>query len=101
MEKLKPAAIKVKGFEPKCPICLECWNNNVVLPWVFPCGHMICERCLLKHKEINRKCHMCREKIKLTTQRRKKQKANRIERKNIVRLRIEEYYEQTEKIKKD
>lgn len=92
MEK-KPTAIKIQGFEPKCPICFEDWNAlKGIGPWVLSCGHMICERCFIKHKKNTKKCHMCREKFNLTKKRRKKQKAKRIERNNIVKVRIEEYY---------
>ena len=65
MDLVNHSAVKIQGYEPKCPICLSTWSTNEgVQPWVLNCGHMICESCLMKHKLVTRKCHMCREKFK-------------------------------------
>jgi len=101
----KPA-IKIQGFEPKCPICLESWfvaddvNSEPckkVMPWVLGCGHMICEGCLMKHKMVNRSCHMCREKFTMKRQRRQRRKALAIQRRSTIKSHIQEelefYYE--------
>jgi hypothetical protein len=81
-------AIRINGYEPKCPICFSLWNGEDTIPWVFPyCGHMICERCYLKYKLTTRKCHMCREKFRVRKQyvdkRRKRKKARKRTRRDI------------------
>ena len=108
--RMSNSAIKIHGFEPKCPICLEYWfveteinsePSYTSIPWVLGCGHMICESCLMKHKLTNRACHMCREKFTLKRERRKRRKAIAIQRRAIIKEKIEEelefYHEVIEK----
>ncbi len=64
--------IKIKGYEDNCPICYELWNESN--PWTFQCGHMICERCYLKQRLVNRFCHICREKYCLKKKKKNKRK---------------------------
>jgi hypothetical protein len=72
--------LKIKGYEDSCPICYEYWSTvAAAAPWVFPCGHMICESCYIKQRLINRTCHICREKYNL----RKKKKNKKKHRNNI------------------
>jgi hypothetical protein len=68
MDKLSP--FKIKGYDDTCPICYEYWAEAA--PWVFPCGHMICETCYLKQRKVKRECHLCREKFNLKKQRRRR-----------------------------
>jgi hypothetical protein len=68
----RSSPLKIKGYEDNCPICYEYWSIAAAAPWVFPCGHMICEKCYLKQRLVNRTCHLCREKYCL-----KKKKKNR------------------------
>ena len=77
MEKMdKSAPLKIKGYEDNCPVCYELWNESA--PWVFPCGHMICEKCYLKQRKVNRMCHICRSKYCLKKQKkRNKRRTNR------------------------
>ena len=73
MSEKTSSPIKLRGFDEKnCPICYEEYENV----WAFPCGHMICEKCYLKQKKLNRICHMCREKYNLS-RKRKNRKKNR------------------------
>ena len=73
MDKLSP--LKIKGYDDTCPVCYEYWAEAA--PWVFPCGHMICETCYLKQKKIKRECILCREKFNLKHQRRHKKNNRR------------------------
>ena len=80
--------VKIKGYDPNCPICMEPWYE----PWIFPgCGHMICEKCYLKQRLITTNCHMCREKFKIRSERKCRKKSNKIMHKQILRLQYEEY----------
>lgn len=60
--------IKIRAFENNCPVCYEQWTY--VMPWVLPCGHMICECCHLKQKKVKRLCHICRERYSIRIKRR-------------------------------
>jgi hypothetical protein len=73
MDKSSPP-LKIKGYEDSCPICYEYWSTVSTAPWVFPCGHMICEHCYLKQRLINRTCHICREKYSLKKKKKNKKK---------------------------
>lgn len=66
--------LKIKGYDDTCPVCYEYWAE--VAPWVFPCGHMICEKCYLQQKKVNRTCCICREKY-ILKQNRKTKRRNR------------------------
>lgn len=44
-----------------CPICLKSLN----LPTSTNCGHVFCEPCLLKSFDVNRKCPVCKKKLRL------------------------------------
>ena len=78
-------ATKITSLETNCPICFEVWNkNDNFCPWVFPCGHMICEKCYLKIKTTSRKCHMCREKFNIRQNRKNKKCAERKKRLAII-----------------
>ncbi len=96
---MEQSAIKIHGYEPQCPICMESWNpmphsgRKAVIPWALACGHMICEICLMKHKLGTRKCHMCREKFSTKSQRRQRHKANTIQRRGRIKQRIREELE--------
>lgn len=82
--------IKIKCYEDNCSICYELWNE--ISPWVYPCGHMICERCYLKQKAINRKCHMCRKKYDLRHRNKKSKEKKKKEIKNDIEETIESEY---------
>lgn len=74
--------LKIKAYDDNCPICYELWNES--MPWVYPCGHMICEKCFLKQRNVNRKCHICREKFMIKNARKHKKKYRNIM--NVVNL---------------
>jgi len=67
--------IKIKAYEDVCGICYEYWADVEI--WVFPCGHMICEKCYLKQRKVNNNCHICREKFALKMQRKNKKTRRR------------------------
>ena len=57
---------------PTCPICLKNYTFNVVPKILYPCGHGICNKCLIEFKEHEQdehgsideiKCPQCREVI--------------------------------------
>lgn len=73
MDRASP--LKIKGYDDTCPVCYEYWAE--VAPWVFPCGHMICEKCYLKQKKVNRMCCICREKYNLKQNRKKRRNRRR------------------------
>src|SRR5690348_15925388 len=40
-----------------CPICYETFNRTLNIPYLLPCGHTFCEKCLYSVKAI---CPACR-----------------------------------------
>lgn len=66
--------IKIKAYEDNCSICYELWNESS--PWVFQCGHMICEKCYLHQKRVKRVCHICRDRYNLKKKRKYKKNRN-------------------------
>jgi len=73
----KSFPLKIKGYENNCPICYEYWSTVTAPPWVLGCSHMICERCYLKQRSINRICPICREKYDLKKKKKNKNKRRR------------------------
>src|SRR5271170_5746181 len=70
----KSSPLKIKGYEDSCPICYEHWSTVSAAPWVLGCSHMICEKCYLKQRLINKFCPICREKYDLKKKRKTKTK---------------------------
>lgn len=70
----KVISFKIRGFEPNCPVCLEQWSVDIVSPWIFSCGHMICESCYMKQKKIKQCCHICRQQFVVKKERKEKKK---------------------------
>ncbi len=70
MDKTSP--LKIKGYEDCCPICYEYWSTISAPPWVLGCAHMICEKCYLTQRLINKVCPICREKYELRQKKRRK-----------------------------
>ena len=49
-----------------CPICWRTYQNELVIPVCFPCGHSCCRDCSL---EV-RSCSICRQRFSTSFQRR-------------------------------
>jgi hypothetical protein len=71
----RSSPLKIKGYDDNCPICYEYWAEAA--PWVFPCGHMICEKCYLKQKKVKRQCHICRERFNVKQNRKRRGRRNK------------------------
>jgi rubrerythrin len=46
-----------------CPICKETLKASLV----SPCGHLICQKCVILHKEDLNKCPVCRASIEVSS----------------------------------